>query len=146
MNRTRRYFALVTSGWKQTDFLWNRTICLWIRWHLTLAERILRKEWAPYNYCYKINYAIAINACIRFFYSTRADFSTLEKLIARNKCLSDPIVFLKEKLVIILPSASITDYHNSFLLLLTFSLLIQKPWFLVLNLLTIIVKIAIIYL
>ena len=146
MNRTRRYFALVTSGWKQTDFLWNRTVCLWIRRRLTLAERILRKEWAPYNCCYKINYAIAINACIRFFYSTHADFSALEKLIVRNKCLSDPIVFLKEKLVIILPSDSITDYHNSFLLLLTFSLLIQKPWFLVLNLLTIIVKIAIIYL
>ena len=75
----------------------------------------------------KINYGIAINACIRFFYSTHADFSALEKLIARNKCLSDPLVFLKDKLVIILPSVSITDYHNSFLLLLTFSLLIQKP-------------------
>ena len=94
---------------------------------ISITENIFIDDDNHNNYCYKINYAIAINACIRFFYSTHADFSALEKLIARNKCLSDPIVFLKEKLVIILPSASITDYHNSFLLLLTFSLLIQKP-------------------
>ena len=87
---------------------------------MLITENIFIDDDNHNNYRYKINYAIAINACIRFFYSTHADFSALEKLIARNKCLSDPIVFLKDKLVIILPLASITDYHNSYSLLMIF--------------------------
>ncbi|WP_455529678.1 transposase [Ruminococcus sp.] len=38
------------------------------------------------DYRYKINYAFAIHACIRFFRSDHADHSLLEDLIARNKC------------------------------------------------------------
>ena len=38
------------------------------------------------DYRYKINYAFAIRACIRFFRSSHANPSLLEDLIARNKC------------------------------------------------------------
>ena len=88
---------------------------------MLITENIFIDDDNHNNYRYKINYAIAIHACIRFFRSTHADSYALEKLIARKKSvLSDSIVFLKGKLVIILPSASITDYHNSYSLLMIF--------------------------
>lgn len=53
---------------------------------MLITENIFIDDDNHNNYRYKINYAIAIHACIRFFRSTHADSYALEKLIARKKC------------------------------------------------------------
>ena len=53
---------------------------------MLITENILIDDDKHNDYRYKINYAVAIHACIRFFRSSHADPSLLEDLIARNKC------------------------------------------------------------
>ena len=53
---------------------------------MLITENILIGDDKHNNYHYKINYAIAIHACIKFFRSAHANPSFLEELIARNKC------------------------------------------------------------
>ena len=53
---------------------------------MLITENIVIDEDKHNDYHYKINYAVAIHACIKFFRSSHADPSLLEDLIARNKC------------------------------------------------------------
>ncbi len=53
---------------------------------MLITENILIDDDKHNNYHYKINYAIAIYACIAFFRCNIVSPSHLEKLIARNKC------------------------------------------------------------
>ena len=53
---------------------------------MLITENIVIDDDKHNDYRYKINYAVAIHACIRFFRSSHADPSLLENLIARNKC------------------------------------------------------------
>ena len=53
---------------------------------MLITENIVIDEDKHNDYHYKINYAVAIHACIKFFRSSHADTSLLEDLIARNKC------------------------------------------------------------
>jgi hypothetical protein len=53
---------------------------------MLITENIVIDDDKHNDYRYKINYAVAIHACIRFFRSSHADPSLLEDLIARNKC------------------------------------------------------------
>ncbi|MBP7187209.1 MAG: IS4 family transposase [Ruminococcus sp.] len=53
---------------------------------MLITENIVIDEDKHNDYHYKINYAVAIHACIRFFRSSHANPSLLEDLIARNKC------------------------------------------------------------
>ena len=53
---------------------------------MLINENIVIDDDEHNDYRYKINYAVAIHACIRFFRSSHADPSLLEDLIARNKC------------------------------------------------------------
>lgn len=70
---------------------------------MLITENILIYDDRHNNYHYKINYAIAIHACIRFFRSTHAYPSLLEELIARNKCPVRPDRFADRK----------TRYHSA---------------------------------
>ena len=53
---------------------------------MLIIENIIINDDKHNDYRYKINYAIAIHACIKFFRSAHANPSLLEELIARNKC------------------------------------------------------------
>ena len=53
---------------------------------MLITENIVIDEDKHNDYRYKINYAFAIRACIRFFRSSHTNPSLLEDLIARNKC------------------------------------------------------------
>lgn len=53
---------------------------------MLITENIALGDDKYNQYCYKINYALAIYACIMFFRSAHIDPSNLEYLIARNKC------------------------------------------------------------
>ena len=53
---------------------------------MLITENLVIDEDKHNDYHYKINYAFAIRACIKFFRSSHADPSLLEDLIARNKC------------------------------------------------------------
>ena len=53
---------------------------------MLITENTLIDDNKHNNYHYKINYAIAIHACIKFFRSAHANPLILEELIARNKC------------------------------------------------------------
>ena len=53
---------------------------------MLITENIVIDEDKHNDYHYKINYAVAIHACIKFFRSSHANPSLLEDLIARNKC------------------------------------------------------------
>lgn len=53
---------------------------------MLITENIRIHDAKHNNYRYKINYAVAIHFCIKFFRSTHAGSSFLEELIARFKC------------------------------------------------------------
>ena len=70
---------------------------------MLINENIVIDDDKHNDYRYKINYAVAIHACIRFFRSSHADPSLLEDLIARNKCPVRPDRFADRK----------TRYHSA---------------------------------
>ena len=53
---------------------------------MLITENILIDDDKRNKYRSRVNYAVAIHICIKFFRSSHANPSLLEDLIARNKC------------------------------------------------------------